>query len=218
MLKERPSWKEIVRPVVTRFATHFELLKSTFAHKAHLWTLFGSTFFEADATSSTTKGMKVVEIVQDSIFLGDCLEIVKGSKYKPYINIVDRQCDKNFKGDMHRATYFFNSAFAYKYVDIPEDVVKSAVLNLLEKPTMCSDPMTTMKKLKLYEEAKNVWWNTFGIVHILLKRLQFEFLAKHQHYLDVGVIGVCLSAFILIGGTNKLCDLVFVHYNLKLKN
>ncbi|CAN1273420.1 hypothetical protein LINPERPRIM_LOCUS15026, partial [Linum perenne] len=164
MLKERPSWKEIVRPVVTRFATHFELLKSTFAHKAHLWTLFGSTFFEADATSSTTK------------------------------------------------------AFAYKYVDIPEDVVKSAVLNLLEKPTMCSDPMTTMKKLKLYEEAKNVWWNTFGIVHILLKRLQFEFLAKHQHYLDVGVIGVCLSAFILIGGTNKLCDLVFVHYNLKLKN
>ncbi|CAN1153944.1 hypothetical protein LINPERHAP2_LOCUS19724, partial [Linum perenne] len=56
---ERPSWKEIVRPVVTRFATHFELLKSTFAHKAHLWTLFGSTFFEADATSSTTKGIQV---------------------------------------------------------------------------------------------------------------------------------------------------------------
>ncbi|CAN1823018.1 hypothetical protein LINPERHAP1_LOCUS30198 [Linum perenne] len=55
----------------------------------------------------------------------------------------------------NRATYFFNLALAYKYVDIPEDVVKSAVLNLLEKPTMCSDPMTTMKKLKLYEEAKS---------------------------------------------------------------
>ncbi|CAN1242270.1 hypothetical protein LINPERPRIM_LOCUS5287 [Linum perenne] len=40
------------------------------------------------------------------------------------------------------------------------------------------------------------------IVHLIFKRLQSDYLVKHQHHLDVSVIGVCLSIFILTGGTS----------------
>ncbi|CAN1127283.1 hypothetical protein LINPERPRIM_LOCUS29530 [Linum perenne] len=52
-LKAREGWKEIVRPDVTRIATHFEVLKSTYAHKADLRALFRSEFNIAGSCSST---------------------------------------------------------------------------------------------------------------------------------------------------------------------
>ncbi|CAN1774920.1 hypothetical protein LINPERHAP1_LOCUS13136 [Linum perenne] len=155
-LKAREGWKEIVRPAVTRFATHFEVLKSTFAHRADLRALFGSEFYIADSSSSTQKAMNVEKIVLDNMFWGDCLEIVKvvtpimkllrfvdsdekpslgyvykgmaliiegikniypdnESKYKPYTDIVEKRVDKHFRGDMHRAAYYFNPALAYNH-------------------------------------------------------------------------------------------------------
>ncbi|CAN1136612.1 hypothetical protein LINPERHAP2_LOCUS9570 [Linum perenne] len=200
----REGWKEIVRPAVTRFATHFEVLKSTFAHRADLRALFGSEFYIADSSSSTQKAMNVEKIVLDNMFWGDCLEIVKvvtpimkllrfvdsdekpslgyvykgmtliiegikniypdnESKYKPYIDIVEKWFDKHFRGDMHRAAYYFNPALAYDRTATPIEFVKPAVLNLFELKTYCTDGMAAVKELKIYEEAKGSFGRELAI-------------------------------------------------------
>ncbi|CAN1319884.1 hypothetical protein LINPERPRIM_LOCUS31452 [Linum perenne] len=204
-LKAREGWKEIVRPAVTRFATHFEVLKSTFAHRADLRALFGSEFYIADSSSSTQKAMNVEKIILDNMFWGDCLEIVKvvtpimkllrfvdsdekpslgyvykgmaliiegikniypdnESKYKPYIDIVEKRFDKHFRGDMHRVAYYFNPALAYDRTDTPIEFVKSAVLNLFELKTYCTDGMAAVKELKIYEEAKGSFGRELAIL------------------------------------------------------
>ncbi|CAN1317604.1 hypothetical protein LINPERPRIM_LOCUS30494, partial [Linum perenne] len=47
-LKERPNWKEIVRPGATRFVTHFITLNSIHEHKLDLQLLVVSEFFNFD--------------------------------------------------------------------------------------------------------------------------------------------------------------------------
>ncbi|CAN1797914.1 hypothetical protein LINPERHAP1_LOCUS21468 [Linum perenne] len=76
------------------------------------------------------------------------------SKYKPYIDIVEKRFDKHFRGDMHRAAYYFNPALAYDRTATPIEFVKSAVLNLFELKTYGTDGMAAVKELKIYEEAK----------------------------------------------------------------
>ncbi|CAN1244619.1 hypothetical protein LINPERPRIM_LOCUS6186 [Linum perenne] len=169
-LKAREGWKEIVRPAVTRFATHFEVLKSTFAHKADLRALFGN---EKPSLGYVYKGMTLIIEGIKNIYPDN------ESKYEPFIDIVEKRFDKHFRGDMHRAAYYFNPALAYNHMDTPIEFVKSAVLNLFELKTYCIDGMAAVKELKIYEEAKgsfgqelairgrsvlhpDVWWSTFG--------------------------------------------------------
>ncbi|CAN1125052.1 hypothetical protein LINPERHAP2_LOCUS2699 [Linum perenne] len=45
-------------------------------------------------------------------------------KYKPFIDIVEKRFDKHFRGDMHRAAYYFNPALAYNHTDTPIEFVK----------------------------------------------------------------------------------------------
>ncbi|CAN1319745.1 hypothetical protein LINPERPRIM_LOCUS31383 [Linum perenne] len=279
-LKAREGWKEIVRPVVTRFTTHFKVLKSTYGHKADLRVLFGSEFYIADSSSSTQKAMNVEKIVSDNMFWGYCLEIVKvvtpimkllrfvdsdekpslgyvykgmtliiegikniypdnESKYKPFIDIVEKRFDKHFRGDMHRAAYYFNPALAYNHTTTLIEFVKSAILNLFELKTYCTDDMAAVKELKIYEETKgsfgqelairgrsvlhpDVWWSTFGDSAPTLQKIAIRLLSQ------TSTSSGCernWSVFERIRTDrrnkleeDKLCDLVFVNYNLKLKN
>ncbi|CAI0475930.1 unnamed protein product [Linum tenue] len=87
------------------------------------------------------------------IFLG------KETLYKPYIDIVNKRWDKHFRGNLVKAAYFFNPALKYDEKEYVGDIeVKGAIINLLEKPQLCSDGLKACKELKLFEEAKG----TFG--------------------------------------------------------
>ncbi|CAN1319743.1 hypothetical protein LINPERPRIM_LOCUS31383 [Linum perenne] len=261
-LKAREGWKEIVRPVVTRFTTHFKVLKSTYGHKADLRVLFGSEFYIADSSSSTQKAMNVEKIVSDNMFWGYCLEIVKvvtpimkllrfvDSDEKPSLGYVykgmtliiegvEKRFDKHFRGDMHRAAYYFNPALAYNHTTTLIEFVKSAILNLFELKTYCTDDMAAVKELKIYEETKgsfgqelairgrsvlhpDVWWSTFGDSAPTLQKIAIRLLSQ------TSTSSGCernWSVFERIRTDrrnkleeDKLCDLVFVNYNLKLKN
>ncbi|CAN1319891.1 hypothetical protein LINPERPRIM_LOCUS31456 [Linum perenne] len=52
-------------------------------------------------------------------------------KYKPFIDIVEKRFDKHFRGDMHRAAYYFNPALAYNHTDTPIE------RNKLEEDKLC---------------------------------------------------------------------------------
>ncbi|CAN1181329.1 hypothetical protein LINPERHAP2_LOCUS35320, partial [Linum perenne] len=153
-LMAREGWKEIVRPAVTRFATHFEVLKSTFAHKADLRALFGN---EKPSLGYVYKGMTLIIEGIKNIYPDN------ESKYEPFIDIVEKRFDKHFRGDMHRAAYYFNPALAYNHMDTPIEFVKSAVLNLFELKTYCIDGMAAVKELKIYEEAKGSFGQELAI-------------------------------------------------------
>ncbi|CAN1762698.1 hypothetical protein LINPERHAP1_LOCUS8491 [Linum perenne] len=68
-------------------------------------------------------------------------------------------------------------------------------------------------------KAREGWKEIVRPAVTIFKRLQSDYLVKHQHHLDVSVIGVRIHTDRRNKlEEDKLCDLVFVNYNLKLKN
>ncbi|CAN0925480.1 hypothetical protein LINGRAHAP2_LOCUS34784 [Linum grandiflorum] len=76
-LQQRSTWKEIVRPAVTRFATTFLTLSSILERQTDLEALVISDFFRDSPFSKTEIGKTVKAIVLDQIFWDNCLFIVK---------------------------------------------------------------------------------------------------------------------------------------------
>ncbi|CAN0860946.1 hypothetical protein LINGRAHAP2_LOCUS8077 [Linum grandiflorum] len=85
-LKERPNWKDIVRPGATRFATHFITLNSVYEHKFDLQSLVVSEFFNSNEAGKSKKGQNVSAIILDAHFWYECLEVVKVET--PVINLL----------------------------------------------------------------------------------------------------------------------------------
>ncbi|XP_057444664.1 uncharacterized protein LOC130736909 [Lotus japonicus] len=67
-LRKRSSWKEIVRPGVTRFATTFITLKSISDHKSDLQALVVNQHFTGHKLSTGTAGKLASEIILDNKF------------------------------------------------------------------------------------------------------------------------------------------------------
>ncbi|PKU72752.1 uncharacterized protein LOC114580380 [Dendrobium catenatum] len=72
-LRKRESWKEIIRPGATRFATTFITLKSLYEHKLDLQAFITSKAFFDSKLSKTVKGQEVSSIILDTKFWNDCL-------------------------------------------------------------------------------------------------------------------------------------------------
>ncbi|CAN1267444.1 hypothetical protein LINPERPRIM_LOCUS12826 [Linum perenne] len=94
----------------------------------------------------------------------------KESLYKQYVNIVNTRWDKHLKGDLHKAAYYLNPVLVYKHKESAGEVMKTSILNLLEKPAICSDPMQALRELRLYEDAKG----SFGRDLAIKGRSQFH--------------------------------------------
>ncbi|CAN0920333.1 hypothetical protein LINGRAHAP2_LOCUS31985 [Linum grandiflorum] len=75
-LQQRSTWKEIVRPAVTRFATTFLTLSSILERQTDLEAMVTSDFFKESPFSKTEIGKTVKAIVLDKKFWDDCLFIV----------------------------------------------------------------------------------------------------------------------------------------------
>ncbi|CAN1725935.1 hypothetical protein LINPERHAP1_LOCUS293, partial [Linum perenne] len=94
----------------------------------------------------------------------------KESLYKQYVDIVKTMWDKHLKGDLHKAAYYQNLVLVYKHKESAGEVMKTSILNLLEKPAICSDPMQALRELRLYEDAKG----SFGRDLAIKGRSQFH--------------------------------------------
>ncbi|XP_050222704.1 uncharacterized protein LOC126672795 [Mercurialis annua] len=76
-LRRRSSWKEIVRPAVTRFATTFITLQNLHEHKNDLQTLITNRVYTDHKLSRSDKGKVVSSLILNNKFWDDCLIMVK---------------------------------------------------------------------------------------------------------------------------------------------
>ncbi|CAN1238049.1 hypothetical protein LINGRAPRIM_LOCUS2027 [Linum grandiflorum] len=76
-LKQRSTWKEIVRPAATRFATTFFTLSSILERQGDLQALVISEFFRDSSFYKTDVGKEVKSIILDQKFWDDCMFIVQ---------------------------------------------------------------------------------------------------------------------------------------------
>ncbi|QHO48729.1 DUF659 domain-containing protein/Dimer_Tnp_hAT domain-containing protein [Arachis hypogaea] len=76
-LRERPHWREIVRPGATRFATVFITLKSIFDRKKDLQALVVDSIFTDHKLGRSATSRAVSAIILDCKFLEDCFTVCK---------------------------------------------------------------------------------------------------------------------------------------------
>ncbi|QHN83263.1 uncharacterized protein DS421_20g703220 [Arachis hypogaea] len=76
-LRERPKWREIVRPGATRFATVFITLKSIFDRKKELQQLVVDSIFTDHKLGRSATGRAVSAIILDAKFWDDCFTVCK---------------------------------------------------------------------------------------------------------------------------------------------
>ncbi|XP_028786844.1 uncharacterized protein LOC114742796 [Neltuma alba] len=76
-LRKRSSWKEIVRPGATRFATTFITLHSIYMHKNDLQALVVDKHFVDHKLSRTEAGKIFSALILDNRFWNDCYQVVK---------------------------------------------------------------------------------------------------------------------------------------------
>ncbi|CAN1156905.1 hypothetical protein LINPERHAP2_LOCUS21216 [Linum perenne] len=76
-LRQRPSWKEIVRPSATRFATTFLTLDSIVRQRLDLESLMVDESYRESALGKSNNGVQVKEIIFDRAFWEECTSIVE---------------------------------------------------------------------------------------------------------------------------------------------
>ncbi|XP_016206737.1 uncharacterized protein LOC107647130 [Arachis ipaensis] len=76
-LRERPKWREIVRPGATRFATVFITLKSIFDRKKELQQLVVDSIFTDHKLGRSATGRAVSAIILDAKFWDNCFTVCK---------------------------------------------------------------------------------------------------------------------------------------------
>ncbi|KAF1862826.1 hypothetical protein Lal_00040094 [Lupinus albus] len=232
---KRQGWKEIIRPGATRFATTFIALKSIHEHKHDLQALVTSKDFIDSRYYRDKKANRFVEVVMNTRFWNDCAIIVnivaplirllrivdaderpslpyvydgmcrarktiknvfmnKKSLYKPYTRIIKQRWDKQLRTKLHCAAYFLNPTFYY------------------DKENFCIKP----------EVQQDQWWSQFGFSAPMVSQLAIKILSQ------TASSSGCernWSVFERIHTRKRnklehkrLNDLVYVHYNLGLKD
>ncbi|XP_024009284.1 uncharacterized protein LOC112084392 [Eutrema salsugineum] len=91
-LRNRPGWKEIIRPAETRFATNFIALQSLLSHKDYLQSMVVDEEFRKISRSEKTKLVK--QLIFDEEFWNGCFMIVQ--IMTPLIRLL-RICDADEK-------------------------------------------------------------------------------------------------------------------------
>ncbi|XP_057744989.1 uncharacterized protein LOC130962845 [Arachis stenosperma] len=76
-LRERPKWREIVRPGATRFATVFITLNNIFDRKKELQQLVVDSIFTDHKLGRSATGRAVSAIILDAKFWDDCFTVCK---------------------------------------------------------------------------------------------------------------------------------------------
>nr|XP_023912829.1 uncharacterized protein LOC112024425 [Quercus suber] len=243
-LRTRKNWTEIVRPGPTRFATTFIALGSLKEHKHDLQELVTSKFYVESRYAKDKKVKAVVKIILDNQFWNDCHVIVHiMSPLIRLLRIVDSD-EKPAMGyvydgiDIHVAAYWLNPAFQYDsstlnkrletqsaVTDVIESKVSVGRLKFVEELRLFREHEQTFGTQLAQESAKtsqpDEWWKLFGSCAPTLQKFAIRILSQ------TAASSGCernWSAFEQIHTKKRnrleyqrLNDLVFVHYNYRLK-
>ncbi|XP_039048882.1 uncharacterized protein LOC120189745 [Hibiscus syriacus] len=228
-MRKREGWKEIVRPGVTRFATIFITLKNNFDHKHDLQALVVDKHFTGHKLSKTTEGKIVSAIVMDQKFWNDCLTIAKlVAPIIRLLRIIDGD-EKPSLGFVNEAAYFVNPAFFYDEKFCSKNKVMSASISLLEKRAFCNDLTRGISEMNMYRERQGSFgresaliWALFRGSAPILQKLAIRLLSQTS---SSSGCERNWSVFERIHTKRRnrlehqrLNDLVYVTYNLRLKN
>nr|VDC96966.1 unnamed protein product [Brassica oleracea] len=174
-----------------------------------------------------------------------CLGIKKifGKKkelYKPYTSIIKNRWDRMLRHDLHAAAYFFNPAFMYDQKNFSKkpEILK-AMLNLMEKQkgsdrTKIFDGMTMYREREksfslssalscLKTTRPDEWWKFFGYDVPVLQKLAIRILSQTASSSSGCEHNWSVFERIHTKRRNRLKhqrlnDLVYVHYNLRLQD
>ncbi|KAC9430404.1 hypothetical protein E3N88_45859 [Mikania micrantha] len=145
----------------------------------------------------------------------------KQELYKPYTDIIDARWKKLLRSSIHCAAYWLNPAFQYDKANLckaPE--VFNGVLNMAEKMFLDDEVTDVTTALGIFRDAE--WWRLFAGDYPLLQKFAVRILSQ------TASSSGCernWSVFERIHTKKRnrleherLNDLVFVHYNLRLQN
>ncbi|CAN0928952.1 hypothetical protein LINGRAHAP2_LOCUS36778 [Linum grandiflorum] len=163
------------------------------------------------------------------------------AEYKPYIDIIEARWDKHLNRDLILAAYFFNPALRYSAGFYNSRHVSNALFNIFENRAICSlsDSDKAIDEMGLYEKREGVfgrslaqqgsqhqqpaaWWEWFGKETPIIQKLAIHIVSQ------TAASSGCernWSVFDRIHTKkrnmlehNRLSDLVFVNYNMRLQH
>ncbi|KAL0285243.1 UNVERIFIED_CONTAM: hypothetical protein Sradi_7179300 [Sesamum radiatum] len=159
--------------------------------------------------------------------------------YKPYTTIIKIRWDRQLRKDIHAAAYWFNPAFQYEQAsfyqksEIVNGVLKVITIKgigsnskLLHETRLFRDRLESFGQELALETSKNTqpdeWWKLFGASAPNLQQLAIRILGQTS---SSSRCEWNWSVFERIHTKKRnrlehqrLNDLVYVHYNLKLKD
>ncbi|GAV88399.1 LOW QUALITY PROTEIN: DUF659 domain-containing protein/Dimer_Tnp_hAT domain-containing protein, partial [Cephalotus follicularis] len=157
--------------------------------------------------------------------------------YKPYTNLLNLRWDRHLRKNLHAVVYFLNPAFMYDS-GVEKMEIMQSMYDLFEKKSICKNGETAMSEIKLFRErygsfGRDIaiklsntmqpdWWRLFGHSAPNLQKVTIQLL--NQTSSSSG----CERNWSVFERMHtkkrnrlehqRLNDLVFVTYNLRLKN
>ncbi|KAF1859620.1 hypothetical protein Lal_00010204 [Lupinus albus] len=163
----------------------------------------------------------------------------KKSLYKPYTRIIKQRWDKQLRTKLHCATYFLNPTFYYDkenfcikpevqqgWLDVLQAKVTTSKTDFFKQSCIYHDKVGSFGNSMAIETVKHLrpdqWWSQFGFSAPMVSQLAIKILSQ------TASSSGCernWSVFERIHTRNRnklehkrLNDLVYVHYNLGLKD
>ncbi|CAN0925476.1 hypothetical protein LINGRAHAP2_LOCUS34784 [Linum grandiflorum] len=161
------------------------------------------------------------------------------ARYMPYLNILDQRWDKHLNRDLIVAAYFFNPVFLYSGEFENSHHVNYSLLNIMSNRLWCENSIKAMEEMTMYKERQGSfgrqiaidgakvqqpakWWEWFGgetpIIQKLAIRILSQTAASSGCERNWSVFGRIHTKKRNMLEHKRLSDLVFVHYNMRLKH
>ncbi|XP_058733499.1 uncharacterized protein LOC131605121 [Vicia villosa] len=233
LMRQHTGGREILRPAPTRFATNFIALQSILSHKDALRVMVTSKEWTTTTYSKDVKAKQFVEQVLDSSFWSKCADIVKITEPLVHVlRIVDSE-DKPAMGYLSRAIfgleYEKNKSTTQGFLDVIEKYAydsKDLRSKLTAEMTSFKNCEGSFGRTTAVENRDEVfpdqWWDTYGTEAPNLQKLAIWILSQTC---SVSGCERNWSVFEHIHSKKrnklehqKLNDLVYVRYNLRLQN
>ncbi|XP_058741895.1 uncharacterized protein LOC131614308 [Vicia villosa] len=243
LMRQHTGGREILRPAPTRFATNFIALQSILSHKDALRAMVTSKEWTTTTYSKDVKAKQFVEQVLDSRFWSKCADIVKITEpLVRVLRIVDSE-DKPAMGYLYRAMYKAREEIEKRFNPEYEknksttqgllDVIEKYAYDSKDLRSKLTAEMTSFKNCEgsfgrttavenRDEVLPDQWWDTYGTEAPNLQKLAIRILSQTC---SASGCERNWSVFEHIHSKKrnrlehqKLNDLVYVRYNLRLQN
>ncbi|XP_022133726.1 uncharacterized protein LOC111006240 isoform X2 [Momordica charantia] len=160
----------------------------------------------------------------------------KESDYSPFLKAIDHVLQKEFQSPLHVAAYYLNPSIFYSPTFLSSKVIQKGLLDCIEalEPDITSQ---VMSNINFYEEAVGdfgrsvalhgreslapaTWWSLYGTDYPDLQRLAVRILSQTCSIIQ------CRKSKSMFKNVHlkknrlerqKMNDLEFVHYNLRLQ-